>query len=103
METRQRLKQRNKNNCLKLASWNIRTLLRQDGSILPKDAINSASLNTAAAQVGLEIIYSKVASIYYSKSENDTKELGTVFMLCLKTSGSIIGLLRSSKELTCYV
>lgn len=93
-EKRQRLRQWNKDNDLKLASWNVRTILRAGGLKTLTDCLKKAKLDITAVQEtrwpGKNILSSKDYKFYYS-GRNKTGLFGTGFIVMGKAKASVIG------------
>ena len=93
-EKRQRLKQWNKDNDLKLASWNVRSLLRAGGLRTLTDCLKKAKLDITAVQEtrwpGKNMVSCKDYKFYYS-GRNNTGLFGTGFIVMGKAKESVIG------------
>lgn len=95
-DKRQRLKQWKKDNDLKLATWNVRSLLRPGGLRTLTNALRAAKLDITAVQEtrwpGKNSIISSDYKFYYSGKTNDSpREFGTGFMVFGRARDAVIG------------
>lgn len=95
-DKRQRLRQRKKDNDLKLATWNVRTLLRQGGLRSLASALRTAKLDITAVQEtrwpGKDSMICGDYTFFYSGKPNDSpRECGTGFMVFGRARGAVIG------------
>lgn len=94
---RQRQKQWKKDNDLKLATWNVRSLLRPGGLRSLTSALGAAKLDITAVQEttwpGKDSMISSDYTFYYSgKSNESPRECGTGFMVFGRARNAVIGL-----------
>lgn len=95
-DKRQRLRQRKKDNDLKLATWNVRSLLRPGGLRTLTSALRATKLDITAVQEtrwpGKDSMISSDYTFYYSgKSNESPREYGTGFMVFGKARNAVIG------------
>src|ERR1700742_3145161 len=80
-DKRQRLKQRKKDNDFKLATWNVRTLLRTGGLRSLTDALRTAKLDITAIEEtrwpGKNLMRSRDYKFCYSGKNDGPREFGT--------------------------
>lgn len=94
-DKRQRLKQRKKDNDFKLATWNVRSLLRPGGLRTLTTALRTAKLDITAIQEtrwpGKNLLTSGDYKFYYSGKSDGPREFGTGFMVFGKSRDAVIG------------
>src|SRR5262249_27092763 len=95
-DKRQRLRQRKKDNDLKLATWNVRSLLRPGGLRSLTSALRAAKLDITAVQEtrwpGKDSMISGDYTFYYSgKSSDGPREYGTGFMVFGRARKAVMG------------
>ena len=93
---RQRLKQRKKDNDLKLATWNVRSLLRPGALRSLTSALKAAKHDITAVQEtrwpGKDSMTSRDYKFYYSgKAIDSSREFGTGFIVFGRARNAVIG------------
>ena len=96
-ENRQRPTLRNglMDNDLKLATWNVRTLLQPGRLKTLTDVLKTIKINITAIQEsrwpGADLLTSREYSFYYSGKEDGPREFGTGFVVLGKARDAVIG------------
>ena len=80
---------------LRLASWNVLTLLRTGGLRLLTDALKTTKINIAAVQEtrwpGTNLLTSREYKFYYSGKTDGPREFGTGFVVLGEARHAVIG------------
>ena len=83
------------NKDLRLASWNVLTLLRTGGLRLLTDALKTAKIDIAAVQEtrwpGTNLLTSREYKFYYSGKTDGPREFGTGFVVLGEARHAVIG------------
>ena len=94
-DKRQRLKQQKKDNDFKLATWNVRSLLRPGALRQLTQALRTAKLDITAIQEtrwpGKDLMTSSDYKFYYSGKNDGPREFGTGFMVFGRARNAVIG------------